>query len=185
MQVKSEIQRLLSQVKKQEPKVVVEIGTANGGTLFLFTRVADASADIYSIDLPGGAFGGGYAFWKKRLYKAFARKEQTIHLIRANSHETKTKERLEKKLKGRQIDVLFIDGDHSYEGVKQDFELYQDLVRPGGLIGFHDVAKHTPERNCHVDQYWQEIKQKYSKQWEFIQKEDQGWGGIGLIQKNK
>jgi cephalosporin hydroxylase len=37
------------------------------------------------------------------------------------------------------IDFLFIDGDHSYEGVSSDFQMYSPLVRSGGLVGFHDL----------------------------------------------
>lgn len=36
------------------------------------------------------------------------------------------------------IDVLFIDGDHSYEGVKLDFELYSKLLTPKGVVILHD-----------------------------------------------
>jgi predicted O-methyltransferase YrrM len=37
------------------------------------------------------------------------------------------------------LDVLFIDGDHSYEGVKHDLDNYGHLVAPGGRIILHDV----------------------------------------------
>jgi len=37
------------------------------------------------------------------------------------------------------IDVLFIDGDHSYEGVKLDFELYSKLLNDKGVIFIHDT----------------------------------------------
>jgi hypothetical protein len=37
------------------------------------------------------------------------------------------------------IDVLFIDGDHSYEGVKLDFELYSKIMSPKGIILIHDT----------------------------------------------
>jgi hypothetical protein len=37
------------------------------------------------------------------------------------------------------IDVLFIDGDHSYEGVKQDFELYSNILSNNGIIIIHDT----------------------------------------------
>lgn len=37
------------------------------------------------------------------------------------------------------IDVLFIDGDHSYEGVKKDFELYSQLLTDKGIIIIHDT----------------------------------------------
>ena len=36
------------------------------------------------------------------------------------------------------IDLLFIDGDHSYEGVKLDFELYSKLLTPKGVVILHD-----------------------------------------------
>lgn len=38
-----------------------------------------------------------------------------------------------------QIDFLFIDGDHSYEGVKSDFDLYSKILSPKGLIVLHDT----------------------------------------------
>ncbi len=39
------------------------------------------------------------------------------------------------------IDILFIDGDHSYEGVKKDFDLYSKLLNPNGVIMIHDTDK--------------------------------------------
>lgn len=38
------------------------------------------------------------------------------------------------------LDVLYIDGDHTYEGVKADYELHAPMVKPGGVIFFHDPA---------------------------------------------
>ena len=37
------------------------------------------------------------------------------------------------------IDYLHIDGDHSYEGVKRDFELYSTIMNPNGIISIHDT----------------------------------------------
>lgn len=39
------------------------------------------------------------------------------------------------------IDLLFIDGDHSYEGVKMDFNLYSNLLSENGIIIIHDTDK--------------------------------------------
>lgn len=41
---------------------------------------------------------------------------------------------------GGQADMLFIDGNHAYAAVMCDWLLYHKLVRPGGLVAFHDVA---------------------------------------------
>jgi len=38
------------------------------------------------------------------------------------------------------LDVLYIDGDHTYEGVKRDYEVHRPRVKPGGVIFFHDPA---------------------------------------------
>ena len=43
-------------------------------------------------------------------------------------------------------DFLFIDGDHTVEGVTKDFLLYRPLVRKGGVIAFHDIL--NPRRNA-------------------------------------
>lgn len=48
------------------------------------------------------------------------------------------------------LDFLFIDGDHTYDGVKQDFDLYYEKVRPGGYIYFHDSRMYRGGAPFHV-----------------------------------
>jgi hypothetical protein len=43
------------------------------------------------------------------------------------------------------IDVLFIDGDHSYEGVKKDFDLYSTILSDKGIIIIHDTDSEYEE----------------------------------------
>jgi predicted O-methyltransferase YrrM len=78
---------------------------------------------------------------------------------------------------------LFIDGDHSYEGVKKDFEMYSPLVAEGGLIAFHDIAVHTKFTGCEVDRLWNEIKPAFRHR-EIIADLKQGWAGIGVVWKD-
>ena len=73
-QVKNEITKLLEILKDLNPKIILEIGTAGGGTLFLFTKILDPESTIISVDLPGGSFGGGYSKWKIPLYQSFTKK---------------------------------------------------------------------------------------------------------------
>ncbi|MCS5694107.1 class I SAM-dependent methyltransferase [Cyanobium sp. FGCU-6] len=39
-----------------------------------------------------------------------------------------------------ELDLLLIDGDHSYEGVKADWEAYKALLREGSTVVFHDIG---------------------------------------------
>lgn len=179
-QVKSEITSLLEVVENIKPKTIMEIGTARGGTLFLFSKIIPEDSFIISLDLPGGSFGGGYPWWKIPLYKSFAKDKQTINLIREDSHNLKTLRKIKKILGDRKLDFLFIDGDHTYNGVKKDFDLYKQLVKKGGIIAFHDVALHPPETKCEVSKLWNEVKKKYEYK-EFVEDWKQNWAGIGLI----
>lgn len=180
LQVCEEIFKLLQVVNKLKPRIVIEIGTATGGTLFLFCRVAAEDATIISIDLPGGQFGGGYSSWKVPLYKAFKLHRQTLHLIRADSHLESTLQKVKKLLNDKKVDFLFIDGDHSYDGVKMDFEKFSPLVKDGGLIAFHDIVVHPAELGCEVNKLWEEIKNRYEYT-EFVNDWNQGQCGIGLV----
>ena len=182
LQVRSEILQLLKIIKLRQPKHVLEIGTSNGGTLFLFSRVATENARIISIDLPLGPYGGGYPAWKRPFYKSFAKKDQIIRLLRANSHDPATWKEVAAILETNKIDLLFIDGDHTYEGVKKDFEMYEPLVKDGGMIVLHDIVSHRREHGCGVDKYWGEIKKKQEYH-EVIENPDQQWAGLGLIIK--
>jgi predicted O-methyltransferase YrrM len=180
MQVDQEIINLLDLVREKKPRTVVEIGTANGGSLFLFCQVVADNAQIVSIDLPNGIHGGGYPYWRAGVYQRFTHSSQKLVLLRADSHAPETLRELNTLLGNQLIDFLFIDGDHTYEGVKKDFELHSPRVRPGGIIAFHDIAKHFEHYNCHVDEFWNEVKQRYEHQ-EFIHDRTQGSCGIGVL----
>lgn len=47
-------------------------------------------------------------------------------------------------LGSRPIELLFIDGDHTLEGVRRDLELYGRLLAEGGLVAFHDIVSGPP-----------------------------------------
>jgi predicted O-methyltransferase YrrM len=179
-QFRNEITQLLNNVGELQPKNLMEIGTAKGGTLFLFCQTSDPMAQVISVDLPGGKFGGGYSNAKRKFYKSLAKPNQQIILIRKNAHESSTLNEVKIVLAGKALDFLFIDGDHTYEGVKKDFEMYSPLVRKGGAIAFHDIAKHPSTSQCEVNRFWNEIKNSHKFR-EFVNDWNQGIYGIGLI----
>ena len=174
-QVSSEFKRLLKIVVEKKPKIILEIGTANGGSLFSWCKLLSLDATIISVDLPAGDFGGGYPEWKIPFYNAFTKKGQALYLVRADSHKIETVEQVKKILNGNMLDFLFIDGDHTYEGVKKDFELFSPFVKKGGFVAFHDVAIHPAELDCFVHYFWVEIQKEYrDKTEEIIENQKQG-----------
>ena len=179
-QIKEEFLELLKIFKEQNSKYILEIGTASGGTLFCFCKLAKNDATLISIDLPEGPFGGGYPKWKIPIYRSFAKNNQKIYLIRDDSHKSETLEKLKSILGNEKIDFLFIDGDHTYEGVRKDFEMYSPLVANGGIIAFHDIVLHPPETFCEVHKFWKEVKHRY-KHMEIVKNWNQGWAGIGML----
>ena len=104
----------------------------------MLARLSAPRATIISIDLPGGKFGGGQSRIRSLLYHAFGKLFQSMHVIRGDSHS----EEVAAKVRDitQSLDVLFIDGDHTYEGVKHDFLSYSPLVRTGGIVALHDIA---------------------------------------------
>ena len=116
----------------------------------------------------------------KNFFKAFKLDNQKVVIIRSDSQNSSTINKVKKKLKEEKLDVLFIDGNHSYEGVKNDFKLYAPLVRKGGIIAFHDIVDVPSYVDVQVNKFWNEIKQSY-QHIEFVEDWNQGRFGIGVI----
>jgi predicted O-methyltransferase YrrM len=172
-QVRSEILQLGNLLKAFAPRRSLEIGTNYGGTLFLLCTVSAPKAKIISVDLPYGPFGGGYSARKVPIFRRFPRAGQELHLIRANSHHAETKDRVRRLLRDERLDFLFIDADHTYEGVSRDFEMYAPLVRSGGMVAFHDIVTHKQGTSCEVERFWNEVKQRYRYR-EFVEQPSPG-----------
>jgi len=179
LQVRSEFLDLLGLLAEQRPRRVLEIGTATGGTLLLLCHAAASDALLISVDLPGGPFGAGWPGWQLPLLRAFPLPGQRLELLRANSHDPAVLERVRGLLGGDPLDFLFIDGDHRYEGVKQDFETYGSLVRPGGLVAVHDISVHPFGLAGEVPRFWQEIRPHHRTR-ELVAGWDCGLG-IGIV----
>jgi hypothetical protein len=81
--------------------------------------------------------------------------------IKSNSRDLETYNKI--KTKYGQLDILFIDGDHTYAGVKNDFDLYSKLVKDGGYIIFDDYNDpiHSPDVRKYIDKLVQTIGDEY------------------------
>ncbi|MFO0799639.1 MAG: class I SAM-dependent methyltransferase [Gemmataceae bacterium] len=174
-----ELAGLVSMVAALKPTVVVEVGTRHGGTFSCWPPVAAAGALLVSMDLPAGSFGGGSGDPVLARLAEFLRPGQRLETLRQDSHLPASREWLVGVLAGRPIDFLFLDGDHSLAGIRQDFETYGPLVRPGGLVAFHDILPDPGNAHIQVPEFWAELRGRYAAR-EFIDPPGRTTGGMGI-----
>lgn len=125
-----EMEWLLNKVSKIRPKVILEIGVHLGHSLKAWQ---DAFEPDHLVGIDNETNPTLEQYMEDGLLLAT--------LIIADSHDPNTGWRLvEDILEGEWVDFLFIDGDHTLDGVTKDFEMYGPLVREGGIIAFHDAA---------------------------------------------
>lgn len=181
-QIEEELISLCRRVVDHKPRIIAEIGTWNGGTFYVWTRINPQAEKIISIDLPSGQFGGGYDEKRIKFFREFAcdRQGTELYFIRGDSKSKETTDKLSEILRKDKIDFLYIDGDHTYEGIKKDFYIYLDFMSEKGLIGFHDI--NTFKEGYGVVKFWNEIKNNYRHE-EFIRQGSKVMGN-GLIYLN-
>lgn len=111
---------------------VVEIGRYRGGTAFL---LAAAGGDVLSIDIDEQLRESD-----KSLRSALSRLglEGKVELVFADSSTH--------PIEAGSIDLVFVDGDHSYEGVSRDVAHWVPALRRGGILLLHDAKWPEPSR---------------------------------------
>jgi len=149
----------LSLIKIMRPRVIVELGTHYGDSYFAFCQsLKDCSIDCkaYAVDTwMGDEHAGHYGDdvyrqvlgVNERHYNHFSR------LIRSTFDEAAD------GFPAGTIDLLHIDGLHSYEAVRHDFETWQHLLSDKSVVLFHDT--NVRERGFGVWKLWEELKDQY------------------------
>jgi cephalosporin hydroxylase len=153
-----------------QPKVVLEIGSHTGGSGYTLSFFADV---VIMID-------NNNVFKNSKPISENCR----LFFINKSSKNRRTMPKIKKILTSydNQVDLLFLDGDHTRGGAEEDFRRYAPLVRSGGHIVLHDIKETTyhKQQNCLVYKFWNKLKEKYPNAIEIIG--DKKWGGIGIIQ---
>jgi len=173
LQKRSEIIALAKAVAALRPKRILEIGTARGGTLLIWSSLA--SERVITCDLV-------HREPQKALFEALPPPGSTcrVTLLTGDSHAQSFKQRVAQELGGEQVDFLFIDGDHTVEGVTADYNNYREFVRPGGIIAFHDIIENQPLPGNQVYHFWKQVRQGKAIE-EFVDDPQQCGFGIGII----
>lgn len=175
-------------IRNSKPKRVLCIGSMYGFIPFMCALgckdnrwgtvdFVDASYNIHDEkDKIRHAFGQG--FWKKvdpKKHFSYLGVSSfiTTYIIRSNQFA--------KKYRDRHYDFIFVDGDHTYQGVKSDFEYFWPKLNKYGFMIFHDVQKKAVLEG---------IKFGYWKLWQELTKKHRSWiifpnpvSGLGIIQK--
>jgi predicted O-methyltransferase YrrM len=107
----------------------IEIGRFNGGSTVLLASAVGPHGGLISIDSEPQDDQALEAFLKQT--NLLERVELVVADAGAFQHDG-------------QVDFVFIDGDHSYEGAKRDHNKWGSKVRPGGFIIHHDMGKARP-----------------------------------------
>jgi cephalosporin hydroxylase len=80
-------------------------------------------------------------------------------LVLGDSITEETINKVKNILNGELVDFLFIDGCHAYYYCKEEFNLYKQFVKKGGVIAFHDLILCDKE----VEKFFDEIKDNYKE----------------------
>ena len=124
---------------------LVEIGVWHGVNTRNFRQVMAQDGILYAIDpFPLGRFGKS---WHRPIaYGEVGRhRNGSVHFLECFSKQAIEKFR---SIESERIDFLFIDGDHSYEGVQTDWNLWTPLIGVGGIVALHD-SRAYPGRDIH------------------------------------
>jgi cephalosporin hydroxylase len=173
MQIPTEITRLAQAVRNLQPKVILKIGTASGGTSLIWSHLA--AERVITCDLKDMTY-------QTPLFSRFPPPGSNcrVTLLSGDSHSAQFRARVARELNGELADFLFIDGDHTDQGVTADYNDYKEFVRPGGLIGFHDIVEQQPLPTNQVHHLWQKLK-AIAEVEEFVNHPDQHGFGIGIL----
>jgi predicted O-methyltransferase YrrM len=173
LQIREEITALAERVAALAPRRILEIGTASGGTALIWAYLA--RDQVVSCDLQDMRF-------QASLFERFPPPGSAcrVQLLSGDSHDAAFRARVAETLEGESVDFLFIDGDHTEAGVTQDYLDYRAFVRPGGLIGFHDIVESQPLVTNQVFHLWKRLKPLAECE-ELVADRDQCGFGIGVM----
>ena len=135
-QVKAEIYKFIDVVLKQKKiKNCLEIGLGTyGSTHFLWRLMFKKTITIEHQKHRVHKFTENM----NKFHKKFVLNDLKSRFIFGLSYDTSSVEKVDKILDGEKLDLLFIDGNHTYKDVLCDWLLYKNFVSKGGIIAFHD-----------------------------------------------
>jgi predicted O-methyltransferase YrrM len=170
VQVESELRALISLIKEKGVKSYLEVGVGRGDTFHEIVSALPKGSLAVVVDLPASKWG--FKDSKPYLEKAIEdliRKGYDVRVFLGKSGDIGI---INQVASLAPFDLVFIDADHTYKGVKADFKNYSTM---GNIVALHDIAEISHE--CEVHRFWDDIKTKNDL--ELVERP--GSYGIGVI----
>jgi hypothetical protein len=149
-------------IANSKPNTLVELGTHRGNSLFAFAQAVkdfNLNTELNAVDIWYGDDHSGY--YSKNIYEHLLKiKEKFFKGVNIKTHKMYFHEALE-KFEDNSIDILHIDGLHTYEAVKEDFLSWLPKVnKKKGVILFHDIC--IKKKGFGVYKLWEELEEDYN-----------------------
>lgn len=163
-----ELGSMMQRLSERPVQGVMEIGSFHGGSLACWGKVS--SGPLVSLDYyyPADKEALRLVKWKEDF-------GDRVRSVVADSQDRETPLKIESVMSppDYMVDFLFIDGKHKDDGCYQDYRRYNQFVRTGGLIAFHDIRHQDfPE----IGEHWKAIRE--GRVW----REIEGSTAIGVIE---
>lgn len=146
-------------VNMHKPEIIVELGTFRGNSYFNFCHAVKnfgLDTKTYAVDTwegdEHGGFYGGHIYHEVKEYN-----EKNFPLFSTLIRST-FEESVDKFFDGS-IDLLHIDGYHTYDAVRSDFEKWLPKLSKRGVVLLHDISVFT--NNFGVWKFFEDLKKKY------------------------
>jgi predicted O-methyltransferase YrrM len=176
-----ELQALIDYMREAGVTRYLEIGARHGDTFYEIMRQLPALEGV-AVDLPDGKWGTQKSLAPlKSCIDDLQKQGRAVELILGDSTAKETRDAIKQY---RPYDIVLIDGDHSYEGVKKDW-LFVKSLKPDYVV-FHDIVEGgKPDAKTGdtigVPAFWQELKTKHKK-YDFAEIISEGSAfGIGVV----
>lgn len=148
-------------VSNMKPGRIVELGTHYGTSLWSFAQAVKDNkieTELNAIDTWEGEKHAG--FYSEEVFETVNGIKDKFYTNLKINLIRKTFDEALSGFEDKSIDVLHIDGLHTYDAVKHDFESWLPKIKENGLILFHDIK--VCEGDFGVYKFWDELKSEYS-----------------------
>ncbi len=158
-----------------KPRTLVELGTHHGLSYFNFCRGVKAAGLLtrcYAVDTWEGDEHAGH--YGEEVFSSVSDHNTAFYSDISRLLRMKFDEAID-YFSDASINLLHIDGFHTYEAVKHDFECWLPKLAPGAVVLFHDT--NVRERGFGVWRFWEELATQYPLHLDFVHSH-----GLGVLQ---